>query len=145
MNVEEVKTISSVSRDSRDPNWGLSASHLQKRNWTFGGWKFHSHIGWFDNVVGELGVRSIRPLGSRLHLWDELHLVWRIVMEHIQSKRDCVPGVTAIYFVEPTEQNVSLILDVSGTSTAWAIGFHRNQIVCWSRELYRQVWLYTLR
>ena len=33
-------------------------------------------------------------------------------MEHIQSKRDCVPGVTAIYFVEPTEQNVSLILDV---------------------------------
>ncbi|KNB41497.1 hypothetical protein JH06_5113 [Blastocystis sp. subtype 4] len=33
------------------------------------------------------------------------------VMEHIQSKRDCVSGVTAIYFVEPTERNVGLILD----------------------------------
>ena len=39
-------------------------------------------------------------------------------MEHIQSKRDCVPGVTAIYFVEPTEQNVSLILDVADVRTA---------------------------
>ena len=34
------------------------------------------------------------------------------MMEHIQSKRDCVAGVTAIYFVEPTELNVGLILDV---------------------------------
>ena len=42
-------------------------------------------------------------------------------MEHIQSKRDCVPGVTAIYFVEPTEQNVSLILDVSDVRIVSAI------------------------
>lgn len=33
-------------------------------------------------------------------------------MEHIQSKRDHIPGVTAIYFVEPTERNIGLILDV---------------------------------
>jgi len=60
-------------------------------------------------------------------------------MEHIQSKRDCVPGVTAIYFVEPTEQNVSLILDVSDVRIVSAIGLYRNQVVCWSGELYRQV------
>ena len=39
-------------------------------------------------------------------------IVLILVMEHIQSKRDCVSGVTAIYFVEPTERNVGLILDV---------------------------------
>ena len=33
-------------------------------------------------------------------------------MEHIQSKRDHIPGVTAIYFVEPSERNIGLILDV---------------------------------
>lgn len=33
-------------------------------------------------------------------------------MEHIRSKRDCVSGVTAIYFVEPTELNIGMILDV---------------------------------
>ena len=35
-----------------------------------------------------------------------------VVMEHIQSKRDHIPGVTAIYFVEPSERNIGLILDV---------------------------------
>ncbi|CBK25312.2 uncharacterized protein [Blastocystis hominis] len=34
-----------------------------------------------------------------------------ILLEHIESKRDYVPGVCAIYFVEPTSNNVSLILE----------------------------------
>ena len=33
-------------------------------------------------------------------------------MEHIWSKRDCVSNVTAIYFVEPTELNIGMILEV---------------------------------
>ena len=33
-------------------------------------------------------------------------------MEHIRSKRDCVSNVTAIYFVEPTELNIGMILEV---------------------------------
>ena len=33
------------------------------------------------------------------------------MLEHIQSKRDYIPGVCAIYFVEPTNQNVTTILE----------------------------------
>lgn len=35
-----------------------------------------------------------------------------IVLEHITSKRDYIPGVTAIYFVEPSDRNVALIINV---------------------------------
>lgn len=35
-----------------------------------------------------------------------------LVLEHILSKRDYIPGVTAIYFVEPTDKNVSVIVNV---------------------------------
>ena len=35
-----------------------------------------------------------------------------LVLEHILSKRDYIPGVTAIYFVEPTDKNVSMIVNV---------------------------------
>lgn len=40
------------------------------------------------------------------------------MMEHIRSKRDCVSNVTAIYFVEPTELNIGMILEVRGFYTS---------------------------
>lgn len=45
-------------------------------------------------------------------MWLMYKSFYLIVMEHIQSKRDHIPGVTAIYFVEPSERNIGLILDV---------------------------------
>lgn len=119
MNGEEIKTISTVSRDSRNRMGSTYNSNPQTSDWSSWGWEFHSDLGWCNYVPCELGMWSIRSSWPWLHLYLLDFCLLIIVMEHIQSKRDCVSGVTAIYFVEPTERNVGLILDVLSCLKQW--------------------------
>lgn len=133
MNGEEIKTISSVSRDSKNCFYSTTRSYSQTSFGSSRRWEFHSDLGWCDNVTCKLGMRSICSSWPWLYLYLFYSDCLMVVMEHIQSKRDCVSGVTAIYFVEPTERNVGLILDVRNCLKQW---FHR---ISWkSSRLWEQ-------
>ncbi|KAK8804817.1 hypothetical protein WA171_006783, partial [Blastocystis sp. BT1] len=90
MNGEEIKTISTVSRDIiLKQVLGLPEGEN------------------FILILDDVTMSLVNSVCGQFALLDR----GCILMEHIQSKRDCVSGVTAIYFVEPTERNVGLILD----------------------------------
>ena len=87
-------------------------SYFGKGGGVYTGRKFHSDIRRCYNGACQLGVWSIRTVRPRVHMYLMCESFYLVVMEHIQSKRDHIPGVTAIYFVEPSERNIGLILDV---------------------------------
>ena len=87
-------------------------SYFGKGDWVYTGRKFHSDFRRCYNGACQLGVWSIRTVRPRVHMYLMCESFYFVVMEHIQSKRDHIPGVTAIYFVEPSERNIGLILDV---------------------------------
>ena len=93
-------------------NGGDRCSHLEWCDWIYERRKFHPNFGWRDDGACQLGMWSICLTWPRLHSYSVCYPIDYLVMEHIQSKRDHIPGVTAIYFVEPTERNIGLILDV---------------------------------
>lgn len=120
MNGEEIKTISTVSRDSKNGLCSTTTSNSQTSPGSSRRREFHSDLRWCDDVPCKLSMRSICSSWPWLYLYLFYLYCLILVMEHIQSKRDCVSGVTAIYFVEPTERNVSLILDVWNCLKQWS-------------------------
>ncbi|KAK8819707.1 hypothetical protein WA556_002694 [Blastocystis sp. ATCC 50177/Nand II] len=90
MNSEEVKTISSVSRDIILKQ---VISLPEGEN--------------FILILDDVTMALVNSVCGQFALFDR----GCILMEHIRSKRDCVSNVTAIYFVEPTELNIGMILE----------------------------------
>ena len=90
MSTEEVTTISSVSRDIiLNQVIGLPEGEN------------------FILILDDATMSLVNSVCGQFALFDR----GCILLEHIQSKRDYIPGVCAIYFVEPTNQNVTTILE----------------------------------